>query len=168
MNTKEIVMSVFSVALKVVVLVIAVMFIYKYALIAYDYGYRLFGEKPMTEGEGRTVSVTVSPQMSVKEIGQALENKALIRDANLFVFQEKLSEHKGKIKPGIYELNTSMTAEEMIAVMASDSENETSDDDDMGSSYINKETEASDFIEEDAIPEDVMPVEGMAEDEETE
>ncbi len=148
MNTKEIVMSVFSVAIKIVVGVIAIMFIYKYALVSYDYGYRLFGEKPMTEGEGRTVSVTVSPEMSVKEIGQALENKALIRDANLFVLQEKLSEHRGEIQPGVYDLNTSMTAEEMIAVMASTAEPET-EEEAVDNNYINQEPATGEFMTEE-------------------
>lgn len=118
MKTKDIVTSVFSIAIKVIVLIVAAMFIYRYATAAYDYGYRVFGEKPMTEGEGRTVSVTIGSGMGTKEIGELLENKGLIRDAKLFVIQEKLSENAGKISPGIYDLNTSMTAEEMIAIMA--------------------------------------------------
>ena len=119
-DTKEIVISIFSIALKVVLFVIAAMFIYKYALIGYDYGYRIFGEEPMATGEGRKVSVTVGTEMSVKDIGQVLENKGLIRDANLFRIQERLSEHHGDIKPGIYELNTNMTAEQMITIMAAE------------------------------------------------
>ena len=126
-DTREMIISIFSVALKVVLFVIAAMFIYKYALIGYDYGYRIFGEEPMSTGEGRKVAVTVGSDMGVKDIGQTLENKGLIRDANLFRIQERLSEHHGEIKPGIYELNTNMTAEEMIAIMASVEEEESKD-----------------------------------------
>ena len=72
MKTKDIVTSVFSIAIKVIVLIVAAMFIYRYATAAYDYGYRVFGEKPMTEGEGRTVSVTIGSGMGTKEIGEAL------------------------------------------------------------------------------------------------
>ena len=125
MDSREIVESVFSSAFKIVLVVVAAMFIYKYAVVAYDYGYRIFSEQPMTSGEGRKVEVPITEDMDVKEIGQVLENKGLIRDANLFRMQERLSENHGKIKPGLYELSTSMTAEEMIAVMsesASDSE----------------------------------------------
>ena len=120
MNAKDIVISVFSVAIKVVVGVIIVMFIYKYATMAYDYGHRIFSEPAMTEGEGRTVTVAISPEMGVSEIGMALENKGLIRDSKLFWLQERLSEYHGMIQPGMYDLSTSMTAEEMIAVMAAD------------------------------------------------
>lgn len=119
-DTREIIISVFSVALKVVIVVIAAMLIYKYAAIGYDYGYRIFGEGPMTTGEGRKVSVTIGSDMSVKDIGQALENKGLIRDAKLFVIQERLSEYHGTIEPGIYELSTAMTADQMIAAMSSE------------------------------------------------
>ncbi len=118
-DTREIIITVFSAAFKIVLLVIAAMLIYKYALIGYDYGYRIFGEEPMTTGEGRKVSVTVGSDMGVKDIGQVLENKGLIRDAKLFVIQERLSEYHGTIEPGIYELSTAMTAEQMIAVMSS-------------------------------------------------
>ncbi len=125
MDSREIVESVFSIAFKIVLVVVAAMFIYKYAVVAYDYGYRIFSEQPMTSGEGRKVEVPITEDMDVKEIGQVLENKGLIRDANLFRMQERLSENHGKIKPGLYELSTSMAAGEMVAVMserASDSE----------------------------------------------
>ena len=134
-DTKEMVISIFSIALKVVLFVIAAMFIYKYALIGYDYGYSIFGEEPMATGEGRKVSVTVGTEMGVKDIGQVLENKGLIRDANLFRIQERLSEHHGEIKPGIYELNTNMTAEQMITIMAAE-EGETEKKDTDSSSTV--------------------------------
>lgn len=115
---KDIVMSVFSIAVKVVIVIVASMFIYKYALIAFDYGHRIFSEEPMSTGEGRKVSVTIGSDMSVSNIGQLLENKGLIRDAKLFVLQERLSECHDKIQPGEYELTTAMTAEEMMVIMS--------------------------------------------------
>lgn len=118
MNSREIVGSVFGIAVKIIVAVVVVMFVYKYAFVAYDYGYRIFGEKPITSGEGRDITVVVSNGDGAKEIGEVLESKGLIRDAKLFVIQEKLSNYSGKIPAGEYVLNTSMTAEEMIEVMA--------------------------------------------------
>ncbi len=123
MNSKEIIGSVFGVAFKIVLAVIIIMLVYKYSVQAYDYGYRIFGEGPVTTGEGREVTITVKEGDSVKTIGQTLETTGLIKDAKLFVLQEKVSEYQGKIKPGEYTLNTSMTAEEMIAIMAETVEN---------------------------------------------
>ena len=118
MDIKEIIFSIFSTAIKIVAIVIALMFVYKYALVAYDYGYRIFSEPPVSMGEGRVVEVTIGDDTSVKEIGEILENKGLVRDGKLFIFQELLSENRGKISAGKYNLNTNMTADEMIRIMA--------------------------------------------------
>ena len=56
---------------------------------------------------------------STKEIAEALEKKGLINDAGIFVVQEKLSEYKDMIKPGSYQLSTSMSAVEMLSIMRS-------------------------------------------------
>ena len=118
MNAKEIVASVFGMAFKIVAAVLIVMFTYKYALLAYDYGYRIFGETPLTSGEGRTVTITIEEDDDVKKIGRILENKGLIRDGELFVLQELISDYHNDILPGTYQLNTSMTVEQMMEVMS--------------------------------------------------
>ena len=56
--------------------------------------------------------------MSGSDIGSMLEDKGLIRDGKLFAVQLKLSAYSKKIKPGVYTLNTSMTAKEMMEVMS--------------------------------------------------
>lgn len=161
MNVKEIVVAVFSAAIKIVVGVIIVMFIYKYTLVAYDYGYRIFSEPPMTDGEGRTVTVSISPEMDAETIGQVLENKGLIRDAKLFRLQERLSEYHGKIQPGVYDLTTAMTAEQMIAVMAADAVDSTEEESQVDNNYIMAEStmEFDDEYEEE-VPEGFEPAGG--------
>lgn len=120
MDIKQLIGSVIETIIKVVVVVFLIMFVYDKALQAYDYGYRIFAETPLTVGEGRTISIAVEQDESVKDIGEKLQQRGLIRDANLFFFQELVSEHHGQIQPGIYDLNTSMTTEEMITVMAAE------------------------------------------------
>lgn len=127
MNAKEIVASVFGMAFKIVFIVLAIMFVYKYAFIAYDYGYRIFGEQPITSGEGRTVTVVLPENPEAKQVGEILEMKGLIREAELFVIQELISDYHGKLLPGEYELNTSMTAEQMMEVMSTPQETEAED-----------------------------------------
>ena len=91
------------------------------AAICYDYGYRIFTEPAMsTEANGRTVTVTVGSDMSPFDIGKLFESRGLIRDAKLFVLQYFLSEYREDVKTGVFELNTSMTVEDMMAVMAKD------------------------------------------------
>ena len=78
----------------------------------------------MTNGDGQDVLVQVEKGISAEELGQLLEDKGLVRDHNLFYLQLKLSAYSGQIKPGIYTLNTSMTAKDMMVIMSSDKSDE--------------------------------------------
>lgn len=122
MKIMSIIGGVAELIIKIAAFVFIVMFIFKTAVTAYDYGYRVFAEEPLTVGEGRTISIYVEEDASAKEIGEMLQEKGLIRDAKLFVIQELLSENHDKIQPGIYDLNTSMTSQEMLSVMGTVSE----------------------------------------------
>ena len=124
MSIKTVIGSTVELIIKVVALVFIASYIIKAAVAAYDYGYRIFTEAPVSLGEGRVISVSVEEPVSVRDVGQMLQERGLIRDANLFVIQELLSEDHGKIQPGIYDLSTSMTAQEMMAVMAADAPEE--------------------------------------------
>lgn len=118
MDVKQLVISIAETVIKIGVAVFLIMFIYDAAVKAYDYGYRVFAEEPMAAGEGRIISIYVKEEDSVKDIGNNLQEKGLIRDANLFIVQELLSEYHGEINPGIYDLSTSMSTEEMLEIMA--------------------------------------------------
>ena len=85
---------------------------------AYDFGYRVFTEAPMAERPGEDVEVTIELGMNASDIGELLKSKGLVRDADLFVVQYKLSAYSGEIKAGTYTLNTSQTAKEMMIIMA--------------------------------------------------
>ena len=86
---------------------------------AYDFGYDIFYQQPMdAKEEGRDVTVVVDDGDSVYQIGRTLESRGLIRDAKVFVVQEKLSYFSGKLQPGTYILNTSMTPDEMMEILA--------------------------------------------------
>ena len=118
MNTKKIVAFVSSSVFKVIVFAAVVMLTVKTAYTAYDYGYRIFQEPPMsTTGEGREVNVSISENMDPREMGEMLLQKGLIRDANLFVLQYHLSEFKKDLLAGEYTLSTAMTVEEMLECM---------------------------------------------------
>lgn len=118
MNTKQIVMAVFGMIFKVAVTIIVVVFVYRAALTAYDYGYRIFQETPVSAAPGSDVRVEITVGKSALQIGEILEQRGLIRDAKLFYIQNLLSKYKDKLQAGSYVLNTSMTMEEMMAVMS--------------------------------------------------
>ena len=98
------------------IIAIAVIYIGKSA---YDFGYDIFYQQPMdSEEEGRDVTVAVEEGDSVYQIGRTLESRGLIQDAKVFVVQEKLSNYSGKLQPGTYILNTSMTPDEIMEILA--------------------------------------------------
>ena len=109
---------------RVVVAVFAVYVIYQGALLCYDYGYRIFTEPAVSFGEGRTVTVAITEDMSPADIGRLFESRGLVRDARLFTLQYYLSEFREDVGPGIFELSTSMTAEEMMEAMTVSAEDE--------------------------------------------
>lgn len=118
----EIVTSIISLAIKIVVIVWLVNFIYAKTMEAYDFGYRVFTEAPVSPEPGREVNFSVTEGKSEKSIAESLEEKGLVRDANLAYLQIMVSEYHETLKPGMYVLNTSQTVEEMMAIMGAPEE----------------------------------------------
>lgn len=124
MSIKNVIGATAQIAIKVVVFAYIIMYIFRTAIAAYDYGYRVFTEPPLSYGEGRIISVYIEEDSSALDVGKMLQEKGLIRDGRLFMIQEFLSENHGKIQPGVYDLNTNMTSQDMLAVIAQESESD--------------------------------------------
>ncbi len=130
MKIKQLTFSFIGTIIRIVIVILLALLIYKAGLKAYDFGFRIFTEEPMSTEPGRDVEVTITQGKGVMDIGKMLQEKGLVRDAQLFFVQEKLSSHKGKIQPGIYTLNTSMSTEDMLKIMSANAPEE---DEDSGS-----------------------------------
>jgi len=117
MKITDVIVTVCGTIIKIAVAIIMVVVIYRGVFKAYDYGYRIFQEDPVSAGEGYTITVEITEDMSAKEMGQMLYEKGLIRDEKLFVIQYMLSEFKEDLLPGEHDLSTAMTVEEMMEEM---------------------------------------------------
>ena len=146
MNTKALIGTVIETIIKVLVVAAAIIIVFKGATKAYDFGYRVFADEPMSPNNGRTITVGIAQDADIKDIARMLEEKGLIEDANLFVVQELLSAQHNKILPGIYDLNTGMKAAEMLEIMAT----QTEDGSDVDTSTEEIQTE-EELPEEDMI-----------------
>lgn len=124
MKASRLIGAVLGVVSKVILIVLAVYVIYRGAMTCYDYGYRIFTEPAISSGTGRTVTVSVTEEMNPLEMGELFVSKGLVKDAKLFALQYILSEYREDFRPGVYELNTAMTAEEMMEVMGTHVEEE--------------------------------------------
>ena len=124
MSIKSVIGATAQIIIKVAVFAYLIMYIFRTAIAAYDYGYRVFTEPPLSYGEGRIISVYIEEDSSALDVGEMLQEKGLIRDGRLFMIQELLSENHGKIQPGVYDLNTNMTSQEMLTVIAQEPESD--------------------------------------------
>lgn len=124
MKAGYLIASAVEMIVKVVILAAVVLFVFRGATQAYQFGYKVFADEPMSISGGRTITIGISEEMSINDIARMLEEKGLIEDAKLFIVQELLSAYHGEIVPGIYDLSTAMTAQEMLAIMAAPAEEE--------------------------------------------
>ena len=127
MKVRRAFMTIAAMLVRLFIVLVLISFIYKLGFSAYDFGYRVFAEEPITGEPGRNIDVTIPMGSSAMEIGEILENAGLIRDKKLFFLQERLSEYHGKLAPGDYTLNTSQTAQDMMEIMAEDEEESSTD-----------------------------------------
>lgn len=142
MKIKNIVTSIAGTIVRITLLILAIYAIVQCGKKAYDFGYRIFTEEPMSSEPGRQVTVVVSTENSEGDIAEMLQEKGLIRDALLFRIQKKLSAYKDDIEPGSYQLNTCMNTDEMLEVLVGPLEGTESDeDDDSGIDELNPATD---------------------------
>lgn len=124
MSSKKIVFMIVKTVCSIILLMLIFSFVYSMCSKAYDFGFRIFAEDPVSPAPGHTVSVAIVEGKSVMEIGEILNSKGLIRDPKLFYFEEFCSDYHGRLQPGIYEFSTSMTPLEMMEIMATDTDDE--------------------------------------------
>lgn len=103
--------------IKTAAAVVIIIVVFRLAVGAYDFGYQVFADLPVSEGEGRIVSVVVKEGQSSRELSKELEEKGLINNSYVFYIQEQFSDYKDMIQPGTYELSTAMNSEQMLEVL---------------------------------------------------
>ena len=118
MSKNKVVFRFVSISFSVLVLLIVFISVFKASTFCYDFGYRIFTEPAVSTAPGTDVVVQIDKNDSAFDIGDKLEAKGLVRDAELYVAQYYLSAYVDKLLPGTYTLNTSMKTKEMLVVMS--------------------------------------------------
>ena len=129
MNVKRAALTVASITLKIVLFFLIAMGIIRLGEMAFEYGHAVFDNEAYEEEPGKTVSVYIEEEDSKMDIAKQMETRGLVGDWKLFYIQLITSEYSDTIEPGIYSLNSSMTPEELMAVMSGE-EIETDEDED--------------------------------------
>ncbi len=106
---------------------IVVILIVRASKITYDFCYEIFGQVTAAQEPGRDIEIQISKGESTMNVASKLELKKII--VNKYSFYVKAKIKKQTIMPGTYALNTSMTYDEIFAVItepsAEDSETDT-------------------------------------------
>ena len=104
--------------LRLALLILVVVGIFKVGEYAYTYCYSVVSDTAAEEEPGRDVSVSVTSDMSAEKVAKLLERKGLVKSADVFKIQMKVTGYEDKIQPGKYVLNTSMRPREMLKILA--------------------------------------------------
>jgi UPF0755 protein len=148
MEKNKVLFSFIRIGITVIVILLVVYFGVKLAYTGYDFGYRVFTEGAVDEAPGKDVLIQIREDMSEYEVAQLLEERGLVRNARLFFLQLKLSVYKGKVVPGVYTVNTSMTPQELMAAISPEEETESTEDTENTSSEVSTQSEETDDEDE--------------------
>ena len=104
---------------RLLIWVLAAWILIKAGKSAYSFGYQVFAQRPVSSPPGKNVSVTVSEGMTGAELGESFEEignlSGMPRSSRCRWSCQNI---KNQIHPGTYILNSSQTADEMLAVLA--------------------------------------------------
>ncbi len=129
---------------------IVVILIVRVSKITYDFSYEIFGQVTASEEPGRDIEIQISKGESTMNVASKLELNKIIVNKYSFYVKAKLLKHT--IMPGTYALNTSMTYDEIFAVITEPSGDEsdtTSEDTATSGKTGNSEKENTKSDEED-------------------
>ena len=114
-----------SLALNLLLIVIAVYVVSIAANKAYSFGTKIFSETAMDSSfNAREVEVTITDAMPAKSLAKLLYNKGLVEDELVTYFQIILSDYKDKFVGGTYVLTTDMKPTAMFEAMCPTEEEE--------------------------------------------
>ena len=121
----KVVLRIVNISVTVLCGVLIVCALYYVGLSSYSFANRVYTEPAVSSGNGQSMLVQVTEDMSLKDLAEVLEEKGLIRDARLFYLQATLCKFEPKM--GNYTLKTSMTPSQMMEAMTPTKEDSSDD-----------------------------------------
>lgn len=130
MQTRKILTAVLLLLMKLLFAIVVILAIWRLGESAYRFGHSIYDNESMAAPPGWDVAVVLPEGCTVKDTASLLKAKGLIRDAFVFRIQERLSKYHGEIQAGSYVLNTSMSAQDILALLSGHAEDITEKEDD--------------------------------------
>ena len=115
MNSGNVAVKILKKSIIAILLLAVVIVVIKGAGKAYDFGHAVFMDEAVsTEENAREITITISEGDTALDVGKMLERRGLVKNAYVFFVQSYCYEAGRNLKPGSYDLNTSMDAKTMM------------------------------------------------------
>ncbi|MDO4632866.1 MAG: endolytic transglycosylase MltG [Eubacteriales bacterium] len=118
MNAGELLKRTLLFLLRMLLIAVLCVGLYRFGSYAYRFGYQLYAGEGVDRAPGREVAVVISEGQSVRSVAEMLHWQGLISDVMVFQAQERLSKYHGQMRAGNYVLNTSWSAEKILAALS--------------------------------------------------
>lgn len=117
-STLRIIQIILQVTFNILFYIVIFLLIIRLSGEVYDFSYQIFGNVTVEEAPGHKVTFEVEKGESVLSLSRRLEEKSIVINPYSFAVRAKLTVGKRHpILPGTYKLNTSMTYDEILAVL---------------------------------------------------
>lgn len=113
---------------KIALYVCVVVLLFWVGRASFQFGHDVFNQQAMSPGEGQEVTVVIKENVSLYKIAKTLQKKGLVKSAQVFYVQERLSAYHGKLQPGTYLLSTAYTPNRIMEILAGEDEEEGASD----------------------------------------
>ena len=100
MNVNKALFKFIKIASGVLLVLLLIYFTVSLCSFGFDFGYRVFNEPAVSEAPGEDIMISISEDMSGRELGKMLAEKGLVKNGTLFYVQLQLSAYKKDMKPG--------------------------------------------------------------------
>lgn len=116
------------IVLQLLINIILILIIMQVFMFAYNFFYKVFTDTCVDSSDTREIQFVIVPDSSTTEIVDALADDGLITDPYVMLAKIYLSSYHGKIKPGTYILQPSMTQEEIMKIITATQEKQEDED----------------------------------------
>lgn len=121
----KVISTILKILLNILFYSIVIVLLVKISGVAHDFGYQVFGKVTASEAPGHDTTIEINKGESTMNIASKLELNGVIVNKYSFFLKAKLKKYN--LMPGTYNLNTSMTYDEIFSILTVPSADESQD-----------------------------------------
>ena len=112
---KKVISTILGLGVNIIMYVVAVFVLFRVGAFAYDFSYEVFGEPVVSQYSDEEVRIEIQSGDGSQTVAKKLKEAGVINNEWAFILKSRLS--KASLMPGVYVVNASMSADDMIELM---------------------------------------------------